>query len=353
MIVRAKSLDRGITGAYDGIVQHRALGVFGALLPLVLGIPGAAAAPVWLRGQTDTRLELEVLIDSRSYRPVWRRQGDRLLGRVVTRQFTAEVELQRSNAGAELSFAVSYHRAVHVRREALRLHTRGTAFAIDRRLRFGRVGAGLRIDRGTPSFVLAGQLAVTADHGFVATEVRQVGRNSQVSLIAFDAGAHPLRRFVECRMLDPTRPHKRIRTIEVRRQAGQRIVARATLYARARSAEPIPLIVERWSNGQRAAVVFTDHADRTDADALRAIMYGTSDRRSTRYNRGGFAGHGVKLTKTFFIWSKRGGLKRDAAARALADELTALGHEVGLHSMTPYTESREQIRRGFATARPW
>src|SRR5690606_6213621 len=154
----------------------------------------------------------------------------------------------------------------------------GTAFAIDRRLRFGRAGAGVRIDRGTPSFVLAGGLAVTADHGFAATEVRQLGRDSQVSLIAFDAGAHPLRRFVECRMLDPTRPHKRIRTIEVRRQAGQRIVARATLYARARSAEPIPLIVERWSNGQRAAVVFTDHADRTDADALRAIMYGTSDR---------------------------------------------------------------------------
>ena len=44
-------------------------------------------------------------------------------------------------------------------------------------------------------------------------------------------------------------------------------------------------------------MVFTDHADRTDPDALRAVLYGASDLDAERAPRGGFFRHGIKITK--------------------------------------------------------
>src|SRR5262249_21155405 len=115
----------------------------------------------------------------------------------------------------------------------------------------------------------------------------------------------------------------------------------------------LPVIVERWKAGAKAAFVITDHADRTDPRALRAILYGTSDHAAPEYGKGGFFGHGLKLTKTFFAEGKRGTLNGDPEIRVLAAEIIAAGSEVGSHSITAQRDSRDVVEKGLASFDPW
>ena len=62
----------------------------------------------------------------------------------------------------------------------------------------------------------------------------------------------------------------------MRRRPGDELTARATLHPLAPGREVLPVLAERWEAGARGAVVFTDHADRTDPAALRAVLYGDS-----------------------------------------------------------------------------
>jgi PAS domain-containing protein len=136
-------------------------------------------------------------------------------------------------------------------------------------------------------------------------------------------------------------------------RAGDRVSGRVALYALDAGREVLPLIVERWPAGAGAAIVFTDHADRTDADALRAVLYGTSAPDGEHEPAGGFVGHGLRLTKTFFARGGPGALADDAAARRLADALVAVGSEVGSHSITEHADAREVVRDGLDTFAPW
>src|SRR5207248_7879212 len=98
-----------------------------------------------------------------------------------------------------------------------------------------------------------------------------------------------------------------------KRAAGETLSAHATIYVTSHAAEP--LIVERWPDGARAAVVFTDHADRTDPLVLRALLYGSSDPKQPGYGSQGFFGHGLKITKSFFARAWKGGLATDHEAQ--------------------------------------
>ncbi|HYU14476.1 MAG TPA: hypothetical protein VEL05_00325, partial [Candidatus Acidoferrum sp.] len=147
-------------------------------------------------------------------------------------------------------------------------------------------------------------------------------------------------------------PTRRVRHDHITRNAGDVVRARAHLYLIGDRAEFLPIIVERWAAGARAAVVFTDHADRTDPDALRALLYGTSDPdRSVRPSQG-FFGHGLKITKTFFARPGMGSLE-DPEARQLADELVASGSEVGSHSITPKRDPRSLVAGALADFSRW
>ncbi|MGH7896044.1 MAG: hypothetical protein ACREQL_15335, partial [Candidatus Binatia bacterium] len=137
----------------------------------------------------------------------------------------------------------------------------------------------------------------------------------------------------------------------VTRTAGTRVTAHVTLYPLDERREALPLVVERWPAGAKAAVVFTDHADRTDPAALRAVMYGSSAERGGEPR--GFVGHGLRLTKTFFARGGHGTLADDAAARSLADALVAGGSEVGDHSTTAHADVRGRVAAGLGVFAPW
>jgi hypothetical protein len=99
-------------------------------------------------------------------------------------------------------------------------------------------------------------------------------------------------------------------------------------------------------------VVLTDHADRTDPAALRAVLWGSSDPRAEGGVGAGLLGRGLKMTRTFFVHARRGALD-DPEIRLLADDLAASGSEVALHSVTPERDDREAVRAGLAAASPW
>jgi hypothetical protein len=99
-------------------------------------------------------------------------------------------------------------------------------------------------------------------------------------------------------------------------------------------------------------VVLTDHADRTDAGALRAVLYGHSDPRAEEGAGAGLLGRGLAITRTFFASGGPGTLEDQAVAR-LADRLVAAGSEVGLHSVSDRRDDRAAVRAGLAAAARW
>ena len=107
------------------------------------------------------------------------------------------------------------------------------------------------------------------------------------------------------------------------------------------------MVVERWPAGARAAVVLTDHADRTDPDALRAVLWGSSDPRAEGGIGAGLLGRGLRITRTFFVHARRGALD-DPEIRLLAEDLAGAGSEVALHSVTPERDDRDAVSAGLA-----
>ena len=130
------------------------------------------------------------------------------------------------------------------------------------------------------------------------------------------------------------------------RRPGDEDRLEATLYPR-RRAPRRPLVVERWPRGARAAVVFTDHADRTDAAALRAVLFGHSDPRAEGSRGAGLLGRGLAVTRSFFVRPGPGTLA-DPETWRLASWLVGAGSEVALHSISERRDDREAVRAGLA-----
>ena len=109
--------------------------------------------------------------------------------------------------------------------------------------------------------------------------------------------------------------------------------------------------MERWPRGARAAVVFTDHADRTDPAALRAVLFGHSDRRAEGSRGAGLLGRGLAITRSFFVWPGPGTLA-DPETWRLASWIAGAGSEVALHSISDGRDDREAILAGLEAAAP-
>jgi hypothetical protein len=98
--------------------------------------------------------------------------------------------------------------------------------------------------------------------------------------------------------------------------------------------EPRLLLPGRYPRGQRAALVFTDHADQSNLAKLEAIAYGeTSALEGARH---GLCGRGLGFTKTVFAGPARGydPQLEDPGYRALLERIGRAGVEIGLHSAT-------------------
>lgn len=302
----------------------------------------------------------------------WRRRGESWIRQTDGPGFTATLDATPEPDGVALRATIQYSAPVTVTREAIEITLPGRARAIDRGLDLRALGRPLRVDRGTPVWLATAPArhragaAVVAESGIPAARYVPRGRTTRVDLIIDDPGAHPFTTFARCRAhylpaRAPGMPHlrrppaameRRTRRDHLERAAGDVVRARARVYVIASRQEFTPVIVDRWPDGARAAVVFTDHADRTDPDALRAVLYGTSSPGAPGYGRGGFFGHHLRITKTFFARPGMGSLE-DPAARALAGEIVAHGSEVGAHSITPRRDQRSLVARALSLFSPW
>lgn len=295
----------------------------------------------------------------------WTTKDETFIGTSSGSVWSATVMLKPTDGAVALSVTIRYALEATVEREALRIRLPGTARAIARDLTFSVLSSTLRVDRGTPIVVTTGDLALTGETGFIAARYQPLSRPKQspvtdVQLIVDDRASHPFSVYPQCldKLSTPEGnwlglEQHRVAKDRLIRAAGTTIQAQAILYLTDSSVASLPVIVERWEAGAKAAFVITDHADRTDPQALRTILYGTSDKTAPEYGKGGFFGHGLKLTKTFFASGKRGTLDGDPEIRALAAEIMAAGSEVGSHSITARKDAREAVEKGLASFDPW
>ncbi|HVP67668.1 MAG TPA: hypothetical protein VMT17_10450 [Anaeromyxobacteraceae bacterium] len=262
-----------------------------------------------------------------------------------------EVRLSPAGVGVDLEVRVRYVAELRAEREAIRIRFRGPLRAVTSDLGYRAVAKPVRLERGTPIVVAGRDVAVVGGPGLAAAHLSERAGMAEVELVLDDEGSHPFAVYEHCLAempeddegqvsfadLERKRPEGRIP-----RRPGDEIRARATLYV-ADGGAVLPLVVERWPAGTSAAVVFTDHADRTDPDALRAILYGDSRPFCRPGGPGGFLGRGLRLTKSFFVQAHRGGLE-DPETAALAREILLAGSEVASHSPTPAADDREAVR---------
>jgi hypothetical protein len=332
-------------------------------------VGGTAAFEAGLDVEVRPRTPIEHARQTRA----WRRDGAAMIEELSGPGYSATLRAEPGPDGAvALEAVIRYAAPVVVDREAIELRLSGRGSALGRDLQIDRLDRPLRVDRGTPIWVAASAgvhaagAAVIGGSGLHAARYApHPGPATSVELILDDAGSHPFSTFVHCRARylpheagapvprhPPPALERRARHARTSRAAGEVVRARATLVPLAPGGSFLPVVIERWPAGARAAVVFTDHADRTDPLALRAVLFGVSDRRDPAYGKGGFFGHHLRITKTFFASPGVGSLA-DPDARALADEIAAAGSEVGAHSITPQRDTRPTVARFLTRFSRW
>jgi hypothetical protein len=324
--------------------------------PLAEAALGPAAVP--LRAELEVRTRAGEL-----RRPLcWEEGADgSLTARVAEREWEAVVSLAPLGEVRALSADVRWLAPAEVEQIALVLTWPGEPQAVGRALRFQPFQGPLRVERGTPLLVATGELVLAGGPGLAAAEVARVPEGTRVTLLLDDAAARPFSTFETCferlptpalgqhlawGSFDPRRP-----VLLAPRAAGDEDRLGAALFPRAPRTPFHPVVVERWPRGAEAAVVLTDHADRTDPEALRAVLWGDS-RRDAGLPGSGLLGRGLAVTRTFFVHGREGSLD-DPLAFALAGELAAAGSEVALHSITDERDGREAVRAGLGDAAPF
>ncbi len=350
-----------------------------AAAPSPTATPGVAALSLSSAGVPVLPLDLSIELRGETVKPLpasaprarltWLADGEAQVGSAHGGGWDATLRLVPVDGAVSLDVELRYLAASVVEKEALRIRLPGNAHAIARDLSWKPVDGIQRVDRGTPILVATSSLVVSGGSGFVAARYLpgrwRGGPFTDAELILDDAAAHPFGTYDQCLDKLPTAdendpnapvnwtelekktPHDRIT-----RAAGAVVRAHATILLPA-AAPATPLIVERWPAGARAAFVLTDHADRTDPNALRAVLYGTSDTSSPDYGKKGLFAHHLAITKTFFSGHSAGSLSTNKEAKVLADEIVAAGSEVGAHSITSSVDSRETVRKSLSDFDPW
>ena len=333
------------------------------LLAATLVAPATAPpAPAFHLDEVPVGVRLEVVAEPAAPSPQlrWRSDGEARVGVAEDARLQATVRIAPAGPGTfALTFSVVWRVAAAVEREAIRLvsarhRARGRPRPRARRAARAAPGRPRHAHRGRhPS---GGRARWTRGSSPRATRPRATLSRWTSSSTTPGRTPSPF-----TRAASPPCPglaegaaipfaaleHKKFLGRTARR-AGERVEAHATLVVLAPAAAALPLVPERWPAGARAAVVFTDHADRTDPLALRALLYGSSAVPAGAATApGGFLGHGVRLTKSFFVRAHRGGLQTDPEARALAVALRAAGSEVASHSISGGPDNRAAVVAGL------
>jgi hypothetical protein len=107
-------------------------------------------------------------------------------------------------------------------------------------------------------------------------------------------------------------------------------------------------------SGHLGALIFTEHADYTDHDSLRTVMYGTNDTNSSTYGTKGFIGHNLTATWSVFAVSSYGGEGLDSPElKSVTDDMYNHGFEIVPHSFSARTGEGLPDRNMTETYLPW
>ena len=351
------------------------------LLPLLALLAAAAPAPlsVPLGGRPlplDLALELRTASGGGDLPLAWRSDADGTLAADgSTPDAEATVELRpEPGGGRAVAVRLRWRRPAGLVRAALRVSWQGAGpSAVGRDLRPAPLAAPLRLGRGTPLLAWAGAALLSGGPGLAGARLEPLaggaGPGLSATLFLDDAAERPFAVYPRCL---PALPHleagnghayaeleRKRSLLEAPRAAGDEDRLEVRLQPLGPPASAAggleaagPLVLLRWPAGARAAVVLTDHADRTEPDALRAVLWGHSDLRAEGGRGAGLLGRGLAITRSFFVSPGPGSLE-DPATAALADGLVAAGSEVALHSITGRLDSREAVRDGLAAAAAW
>jgi hypothetical protein len=115
---------------------------------------------------------------------------------------------------------------------------------------------------------------------------------------------------------------------------------------------PPPFLPLRYPDGDRSALVFTDHADQADARTLSAVLWGETGAEADAGR--GIAGRGLRYTKTIFAkgWRRDG----DLTSPAFREVLTRARHadvEIGAHSGSDRPEDAVERATNLRALAPW
>ncbi|RXA16681.1 hypothetical protein EQO05_13525 [Methanosarcina sp. MSH10X1] len=107
-------------------------------------------------------------------------------------------------------------------------------------------------------------------------------------------------------------------------------------------------------SGYLGALIFTEHADYTDHDSLRTIMYGTNNTSDPTYGTKGFIGHNLKATWSVFAVSSYGGEGLDSPElKSVVDDMYDHGFEITPHSLSAIVNNNTPDRKMVETYLPW
>jgi len=275
----------------------------------------------------------------------------------------AVLRIEPAPGGARrLEVELRWRRAAGLEKAALKVAwPGGWPGAVGRDLAPRPLTAPVRTGRGTPLVAWAGPALLIGGPGLVAAALAPGQGGLEATLFLDDAAERPFATYLECLdalpRLDDQAGHgwadlERKRTWpRAPRRPGDVDHLAVTLYPR-RPGSLGPLVPLRWARGAGAALVLTDHADRTSADALRAVLYGHSDARAEGSKGAGLLGRGLAITRSFFAYGGPGTLE-DPEVAGLADALVAAGSEVAIHSVSEHRDGRETVRAGLWAAAEW
>jgi hypothetical protein len=231
-----------------------------------------------------------------------------------------------------LRFEIEYLRPQRVRAEVLRFTTGevGEARTVDRAYRVAPVRAPAFADALTPRQAFFGHdAALLGGPGTQGLWVRPEGRGFTADLEVDHEENHPLGLYARC-LPKTGRPMKHYHFDAAPRRPGERAVLEATWVV----GDAAPLRPSRYPSGFAAALVFTDHADQSDAAKLEAFAFGRTGALAHGETGAGFVNHGLTYTKSVFLEHVGDYAPQldDPTYRTLVDTLQKDGVEIGVHS---------------------
>jgi hypothetical protein len=323
-----------------------------------------AAPPAFQVAGLPVSLALDLKVGGRALAMplAWRSDGGEAVGSGAVPEVEAELRLTpESGEGRRLRVRLRWRREAGLERAAVTLGWAGDhPWAVGRDLAPAPLTTPVRTGRGTPLLAGAGALLLTGGPGLVAARLVPTPGGLEARLFLDDAAERPFATYLTC--LDQL-PHgeqggpvawgaleRKRAWLESPRHPGDEDLLEVSLWP-VGPGQGFPLLVERWPRAARAAVVFTDHADRTDPAALRAVLFGHSDRRAEGSRGAGLLGRGLAITRSFFVWPGPGTLA-DGETWRLASWIAGAGGEVALHSISDARDDNAAIRAGLEAAAP-